>query len=64
MVSAEDIALPLSKQDIKHRVDAVDDTTKAIVITAGTIARLLFPSFARKLLQDAVPNDTAEHTHV
>ena len=60
---AAPLTLVIAIMDIGHRVGAVDDTTKAVVITAGIIASLLFPSFARKLLQDAVPDAPEEHAH-
>jgi Kef-type K+ transport system membrane component KefB len=62
---AAPLTLVIAIMDIGHRVGAVDDTTKAVVITAGIMASLLFPSFARKLLQDAVPDaPPEEHAHV
>ncbi|MDG1479795.1 MAG: cation:proton antiporter [Myxococcota bacterium] len=61
---AAPLTLVIAIMDIGHRLGAVDDTTRAVVITAGIIASLLFPSFARKLLKDATPDDTAEHAHV
>ena len=61
---AAPLTLVIAIMDIGHRLGAVDDTTRAVVITAGIVASLLFPSFARKLLKDATPDDTAEHAHV
>ncbi|MFT5679115.1 MAG: Kef-type K+ transport system membrane component KefB [Myxococcota bacterium] len=61
---AAPLTLVIAIMDIGHRFGAVDDTTRAVVITAGIIASLLFPSFARKLLKDTVPDEPAEHAHV
>ena len=60
---AAPLTLVIAIMDIGHRVGAVDDTTKAVVITAGIIASLIFPSLARKLLKDAVPDEPAPHAH-
>lgn len=60
---AAPLTLVIAIMDIGHRVGAVDDTTAAVVITAGIIASLLFPSFARKLLKDAVPAEAESSSH-
>jgi Kef-type K+ transport system membrane component KefB len=54
---AAPLTLVIAIMDIGHRLGAIDNTTRAVVITAGIIASLLFPSFARALLKDIAADD-------
>ena len=47
-----------------HLSGGVENPLLFLYIIHVIIASLLFPSFARKLLKDATPDDTAEHAHV
>ncbi|MFT4974923.1 MAG: Kef-type K+ transport system membrane component KefB [Myxococcota bacterium] len=49
---AAPLTLVIAIMDIGMRVHAIDSTTNTVVITAGIIASLLFPSAARRLLSD------------
>ena len=49
------LTLVIAIMDIGVRVHAVDSTTNAVVVTAGIIASLIFPSAARRLLRDVTP---------
>ncbi len=51
MLLAAPLTLVIAIMDLGARAGAVTAETKATVITAGILASLLFPSFARKLLK-------------
>jgi Kef-type K+ transport system membrane component KefB len=56
---AAPLTLVIAIMDLGHRAGAVDAETQAVVITAGIMASLLFPSGARALLKsDAEPVST------
>jgi Kef-type K+ transport system membrane component KefB len=60
---AAPLTLVIAIMDIGLRAHAVDSTTNTVVVTAGIIASLLFPSAARRLLSDVEPAPVQGHGH-
>ena len=59
MLLAAPLTLVIAIMDIGMRVHAVDSTTNTVVVTAGIVASLLFPSAAKSLLADVTPAPSA-----
>lgn len=59
LLLAAPLTLVIAIMDLGARAGAVDGETQVVVITAGILASLLFPSVARKMLRDEAPTGAA-----
>lgn len=63
LLLAAPLTLVIAIMDLGARAGAVDPETEVVVITAGILASLLFPSLARRMLRDEVTAPTAAAAH-
>ncbi len=63
LLLAAPLTLVIAIMDLGSRAGAVDPETEVVVITAGILASLLFPSLARRMLRDEATPQAAAAGH-